>query len=105
MSENDNIYYRCKEQSKVYLKCRMDRNLMAQEDLTTMGFGKDANVVPSTTPTQVEATDESTRARKRIAGMSHLGAMKKRWSWLGFGQTDSSKGTGSSKSSSGGETT
>ena len=31
----------CKLMSKVYLECRMNKGLMAKEDLGTMGFVKD----------------------------------------------------------------
>lgn len=99
MAENDNIYHRCKEQSKIYLKCRMERNLMAPEDLSTLGFGKDSKVVPMRDPSSV-VEEDAPRVKKRIAGMSHLGAMKKRWSWLGFGTADDRKTAAKSASGS-----
>jgi cytochrome c oxidase assembly protein subunit 19 len=35
---------KCRELSKDYLQCRMDRQLMAKEDLNDMGFGDDTIV-------------------------------------------------------------
>jgi hypothetical protein len=35
----------CKEYSRDYLACRMDTNLMMKEDLDTMGFGPESQVV------------------------------------------------------------
>ncbi|RAL38615.1 unnamed protein product [Cuscuta campestris] len=31
---------KCRQFSKKYLKCRMERNLMAKQDLSELGFGK-----------------------------------------------------------------
>ncbi|XP_043721978.1 cytochrome c oxidase assembly protein COX19-like [Telopea speciosissima] len=34
---------RCRHFSKKYLECRMERNLMAKQDMSELGFGKDAD--------------------------------------------------------------
>jgi len=39
-------HHLCRDESKAYLQCRMDHNLMTQEDLTTMGFDPAVVVVP-----------------------------------------------------------
>ncbi|KAL9244614.1 hypothetical protein vseg_018375 [Gypsophila vaccaria] len=33
---------KCREFSKKYLQCRMEKNLMAKQDMSELGFGKDA---------------------------------------------------------------
>lgn len=38
-------HHLCKEESRSYLACRMERGLMAKEDLETMGFGPNSKVV------------------------------------------------------------
>ena len=38
MKENRNQSTRCRIQSRDYLQCRMDKNLMAKEDLKKLGF-------------------------------------------------------------------
>ena len=37
----------CRELSKAYLACRMERGLMAPEDLDTLGFAADAAPMPA----------------------------------------------------------
>lgn len=41
----DNHYdaEKCRELSKVYLECRMERNLMARQDLKELGFKEDSS--------------------------------------------------------------
>lgn len=38
LASNKNDNSMCREQSKDYLECRMEHNLMAQEDLKKLGF-------------------------------------------------------------------
>ena len=73
----------CKELSKEYLQCRMQRGLMAAEDLDTLGFSP-LHVV---TPPAPEA-EEAAAPRERIAGMS---AAKKQGGFI-FGLGGSSTG-------------
>jgi cytochrome c oxidase assembly protein subunit 19 len=35
-------YFPCREHSKLYLECRMNNNLMAKEDLNSLGFSGEA---------------------------------------------------------------
>lgn len=37
-------HHKCRELSRAYLQCRMDRALMAEENLDEMGFSKDSVV-------------------------------------------------------------
>lgn len=57
----------------------MQRNLMAQEDLDTLGFGKDSVVVPPT-PEQLEA--QRNKNNEIIAGLS--AAKKAKGGFLGI---------------------
>ena len=38
LSENNHKNSECRQQSKDYLQCRMDRGLMAKEDWSKLGF-------------------------------------------------------------------
>jgi len=49
LKENKAIHFDCRTQSSLYLKCRMDRDLMAVEDLNNLGLGElDAGYVRKT---------------------------------------------------------
>ena len=39
LRKNDNENSRCREQSKAYLECRMQKGLMAKEDWGKLGYG------------------------------------------------------------------
>lgn len=39
------MHHKCRDLSKDYLQCRMDKQLMAEEDLDDMGYGKEQTVV------------------------------------------------------------
>merc|ERR1711865_248627 len=41
MKQNDTEHYKCKHLTVLYLQCRMDRDLMQQEDLNDLGLGQD----------------------------------------------------------------
>lgn len=73
---NEDEHNVCKQLSREYLECRMRVNLMAPEDLNTLGFGVDAVVV---------APAAGAHALKRgdvIAGLS--GAKKGKGGFLGL---------------------
>ncbi|XP_031475322.1 uncharacterized protein LOC116247331 [Nymphaea colorata] len=38
---------KCRHLSKKYLECRMERNLMAKQDITELGFGNETNIEAS----------------------------------------------------------
>lgn len=50
LEKSGNAHGSCRAESREYLKCRMEGDLMAPEDLDTLGFGKDIAVVPSLQP-------------------------------------------------------
>ncbi|KAJ3685227.1 hypothetical protein LUZ61_014391 [Rhynchospora tenuis] len=37
---------KCRHLSKKYLECRMERNLMARQDISELGFGKELEIDP-----------------------------------------------------------
>lgn len=39
LKTNSGDHFPCKNQSQAYLQCRMDRGLMAKDDLNNLGFG------------------------------------------------------------------
>ena len=45
LKDNKNDHFYCRESSKAYLKCRMDKNLMKSEDLSNLGLGEKAEYV------------------------------------------------------------
>lgn len=49
---------RCRQFSKKYLQCRMDRNLMAKQDMSELGFGKGSETeVSSESNEKIENND------------------------------------------------
>jgi hypothetical protein len=67
------MHHKCREFSKQYLQCRMDRQLMAQEDLDKLGYGKDQEVIGA------EEYDKSKERAGYIAG-KHI-AQSNSWWW------------------------
>jgi len=65
-------HHKCRELSRDYLQCRMDRQLMAQENLDKMGFSQDAKV------TNAEEYDKSKEREGYIAG-KHIDKQMKWW--------------------------
>lgn len=69
---------RCREPSAAYLRCRMERNLMATEDLEKLGFRKaeptavDSNSVGR--PSEADAQTEASRGF--IAGLGRVNATR-----------------------------
>ena len=80
MAQHQGVHDSCRESSKRYLQCRMDGDLMAQEDLNTLGFAPDIKVVPA------KATEED--GKEIIAGLS---AVKKNGVGIMFGLGSSAK--------------
>eukprot|EP00978_Attheya_sp_CCMP212_P015301 scaffold39452_cov40-Attheya_sp.AAC.2 len=65
-------HHMCREMSRQYLECRMERDLMAKEDLDKMGFSADA---------QVSESYEYDKSRERdgwVAG-KHIDKKMKWW--------------------------
>ena len=58
LNENKRDHFPCKALSRAYSQCRMDRNLMAKEDLDNLGLGeKDAQYVRVAPPTGSKEKD------------------------------------------------
>lgn len=69
-------HHECKELSRAYLECRMNKNLMAPEDLGSLGFSEDRAVVPP-------VDDGGAKSREPIiAGLA--GAKKAKGGFLGI---------------------
>jgi len=45
LNDSKDVHYKCKELSRDYLQCRMDRQLMSKENLNDMGYAEDKAVV------------------------------------------------------------
>lgn len=60
----------CRDLSKHYLECRMDRQLMAKEDLDKLGFSEDARV------DHAEEYDKTKEREGYVAGKHIEGRMK-----------------------------
>jgi len=70
LKDQKDKHHLCRDLSKEYLQCRMDRQLMASEDLDQLGFSEDAKV-----ETAVEY-DKSKEKAGFIAGKHIDGRMK-----------------------------
>ncbi|GKV16195.1 hypothetical protein SLEP1_g26874 [Rubroshorea leprosula] len=46
LKSSGNKSEKCRHLSKKYLKCRMAKNLMAKQDMSELGFGKEADIEP-----------------------------------------------------------
>lgn len=56
-------YFPCKQLSRSYLQCRMDRNLMKEEDLSQLGLGEDGSY------TRVDPNAGKRESEGFVAGM------------------------------------
>jgi len=45
LKENKDMHYKCRDLSKNYLQCRMDRQLMSREDLNDLGYSEEQQVL------------------------------------------------------------
>lgn len=73
LKESNEVHHKCRDYSKEYLQCRMDRQLMAKENLDQLGFSEDATVQGA------REYDKS----KEIAGYTagkHISS-KNKWWW------------------------
>jgi len=67
------MHHKCRDLSRNYLECRMERQLMAKENLDDMGFSKDAKVEG-----EVQVYDKSKEKDGFIAG-KHIDKPTKWW--------------------------
>jgi cytochrome c oxidase assembly protein subunit 19 len=70
LKSNNQDHFPCKEFSKDYLQCRMDRSLMSNEDLSQLGFGEQATYV------RAESKEGKKEAEGFIAGTGVRGSKK-----------------------------
>jgi cytochrome c oxidase assembly protein subunit 19 len=76
----------CRDASRAYLQCRMEGDLMAPEDLDSLGFASDVRVAP---PAAEAAAAEEGAGGERVAGLS---AARKGGGFLfGFGGSGAAK--------------
>lgn len=61
----------CRELAKAYLKCRMDRNLMAKQDLRDLGFAEGEAPAP-TKPKQQDKPKRRLETEGYLAGMKRF---------------------------------
>jgi len=81
LKEERNKHHKCRDLSKEYLQCRMDRQLMANEDLDKMGFSKEAEVK------NAEEYDKSKEREGYVAG-KHIDKPMKWWFQRSWGQRE-----------------
>ncbi|GLT33052.1 hypothetical protein SLA2020_076710 [Shorea laevis] len=46
LKSSGNKSEKCRHSSKKYLECRMAKNLMAKQDMSELGFGKEVDIEP-----------------------------------------------------------
>ena len=71
-----NLHHQCRDESKAYLQCRMDRGLMAKEDLTTLGFN-------DSFPVKMDSSATAAEPGEVVAGLA--AAAKKKGFMFGLG--------------------
>lgn len=79
LKESRDIHHKCRDFSKDYLECRMSRELMAKEDLNSMGYSTEAIV------TGAVEYDKSKERDGYVAG-KHMDAPSKWWWQKGLGK-------------------
>ena len=65
LKSHESDHFKCRDQSKQYLQCRMDVDLMAKEDLNNLGFGSD----PSYTRKKYSSDDDGREKQGFTAGL------------------------------------
>eukprot|EP01138_Halocafeteria_seosinensis_P003997 gb/GECG01004086.1/.p1 GENE.gb/GECG01004086.1/~~gb/GECG01004086.1/.p1 ORF type:complete len:121 (+),score=20.48 gb/GECG01004086.1/:1-363(+) len=82
MKRNQWKHYKCAEQSREYLQCRMDKGLMTEEDLNSLGFGPDRLVQQPASANKQKEEDPAEQGDKVIAGLE--GTKKKKGTLFGI---------------------
>lgn len=72
LSAEKGDHFQCREQSKTYLQCRMDKELMAKEDLDNLGLGREAEYTRA----------PSEEGKKERAGFVGGLGVKPSWRWF-----------------------
>lgn len=73
LKENNSDHYPCRDFSATYLKCRMEKDLMAKDDMDNIGMGEKANYVR-------QKSEESSQNRGAFTAGTGVKASKK-WSF------------------------
>jgi|EP01033_Poteriospumella_lacustris_P012417 cytochrome c oxidase assembly protein subunit 19 len=79
LKENHNDAFPCRVLSKAYLQCRMDRDLMAKEEMSKLGLDDNQTYV------RVEANEGTKETSGFVAGLGVRPSSK----WLGNGPAKS----------------
>ncbi|EDO34751.1 predicted protein [Nematostella vectensis] len=59
LKKNKNMNFNCRAESQAYLQCRMDRELMAKEDLAKLGFRSSAGTNAKQSSSNQRTSDNS----------------------------------------------
>jgi cytochrome c oxidase assembly protein subunit 19 len=74
LQANRDVHHLCRELSKLYLQCRMDRGLMAKEDLGAMGYGPEQDV-------RGAREYDSSKERAGFVAGTHISDKESKWWW------------------------
>ena len=77
LEEHKDLHHKCRDYSREYLQCRMDRQLMSPENLDNLGFSEDQQV------TGAREYDNAKEKAGFVAG-KHI-SMERKWWWEGSG--------------------
>jgi cytochrome c oxidase assembly protein subunit 19 len=77
LKENKDTHHKCRDFSKDYLQCRMDRDLMSRENLDGLGFAKEDAVVGAT-------EYDSAKEKAGFTAGKHI-SRESKWWWEGGG--------------------
>lgn len=72
LNDSNDVHHKCKQLSKDYLQCRMDRKLMSDENLNDMGYAKEKDVVGA------QEYDKAKEKAGFVAG-KHINKQSKWW--------------------------
>lgn len=78
LQTNKDVHHKCRDLSREYLECRMERGLMSKENLDNLGYGQDQ---------VVEGAREYDKQKEK-AGFTagkHISAQEKWWFQRWFG--------------------
>jgi hypothetical protein len=74
LKESSQQHNKCREFSKRYLECRMEKELMAKENLEDLGYSEDAKVI------NAKEYDKSKEKQGYVAG-KHIDKSTMKWWW------------------------
>lgn len=79
LQAHKDVHHQCRDLSRQYLECRMERGLMSRENLDDMGYGDDK---------RVEGAQEYDKAKERggFTAGKHISSQEKWWFQRLFGR-------------------